>query len=328
MGATLDDRADPRPLGRVVAEASDEALAVRTRPPVADRLASIHAAQERRAAAVTGLMPAAAAGSRSGGRARGRGKAAVLLWPRAEALRVVVGDPSAADRDGLAWIAAPPGAQVPIGFSDGTRIVLASGGRARVASVTDHGARIVLERGSVRADVVPRRGSDWAVVGGPFEIHVTGTSFDARWDPDREELSVTMHHGSVIVRGPCLAAERALAGDEAATLSCIPVIPATGARPPIPPPPLPLVAPPSPAAAPSAEATTRAPAVAPSPASTANATGPTPHAPAPRSWRDLANAGAYKEALAAAEAEGFDGLCGGLPAGDLMELAAAARLGG
>jgi outer membrane protein assembly factor BamD (BamD/ComL family) len=54
-------------------------------------------------------------------------------------------------------------------------------------------------------------------------------------------------------------------------------------------------------------------------------------APAPRvraSWRSFARDARYKEALAAAEAEGFDALCASASAGDLQALADAARLGG
>ncbi len=179
--------------------------------------------------------------------------------------------------------------------------------------MTEHGARVVVERGSVRANVVPRRGNDWSVIGGPFEIHVTGTSFDAGWDPDREELHVAVRHGSVLVRGPCLPVARPLTGGQEATLSCVP----PEASRPAPSNPI------APRALASATAGTPAHAPAPAPPPTTAST-----AAPPPSWRDLARAGAYKEAIAAAEAEGFDRLCDDLPAPDLMDLASTARLGG
>jgi TolA-binding protein len=45
-------------------------------------------------------------------------------------------------------------------------------------------------------------------------------------------------------------------------------------------------------------------------------------------WRSLARAARYKEALAAAEREGFDALCASSGAADLRALGDAARLGG
>jgi len=53
----------------------------------------------------------------------------------------------------------------------------------------------------------------------------------------------------------------------------------------------------------------------------------TPAAPGP-SWRAWARLGGYKEAVAAAESEGFDALCGTLSLGELLELGTTARLAG
>ncbi len=51
--------------------------------------------------------------------------------------------------------------------------------------------------------------------------------------------------------------------------------------------------------------------------------------PAPATgWRALALNARYKEALAAAELEGFDAICGSAGVGDLQSLSYAARLGG
>jgi TolA-binding protein len=50
--------------------------------------------------------------------------------------------------------------------------------------------------------------------------------------------------------------------------------------------------------------------------------------PAAPGWKALALEARYKDALAAAEREGFDGICGAASAGDLRALGDAARLGG
>ena len=313
-------------LGRTVAELQDEALVLRARPALAERLSSIHRAQAKRAVA---------------GRRRSLGKpfavlgfaAAVLLMVlffRSEPLRFAVG--SAQGRGALgSWLAASAEAPTAIAFSDGSRVLLGAGAQARVVGVSEHGARVVVERGNVRADVVPRAGNDWWVIGGPFEIHVTGTSFDASWDPERAALRVTMYEGHVEITGSCLPRAHALSKGESATLSCSPAASpanaANAASPANPANPAPLVA----SAAPAPAAVTPAlpgavqsgrdarAGVAPS------ASGSAERAP---SWRAWARLGGYKEALAAAESEGFGALCDSLSIADLLELATTARLAG
>jgi TolA-binding protein len=341
---------DPRALGRAVAEAEDAALARRRRPPLPteERLARIHAELRRMSgvSASTSLRGPVAAGLALGAVAAG-----ALLWPRGEPLRFTVGEPQAQGVAGL-WVAAPPVAPTAIGFSDGSRIVVGAGAWARVSAVSERGARVVVERGTVSVDVVPRQDNDWSVFGGPFEIHVTGTGFDASWDPAREELGVTMRHGRVVVRSACLAAERTLGDGETATISCArPAVPAREAAPPpghpsgeveregrarrreavaeIPPEP-PVVVPREAGKQPERD---RSPAAAPSLPTESTGTGTGTGATAATvasvapSWRELARAARYPEALAAAEAEGFGRLCDELPAADLIELGAVARLG-
>jgi hypothetical protein len=360
MARTLD----PRSIGLKVAAAHEEALAQRARPEGAARLAAIHAALARRRAAreVSSLRRAIGAGI-----ALGAVAASALLWPRGEPLRFSVGQPPGPGVVGV-WVAAPAAAPTPIGFSDGTRIVVGQGSRARIASVSEHGARVVVERGEVRADVVPRPGNEWSVVAGPFEIQVTGTSFDAHWDPNREELRVTMHHGGVIVRGPCLPGGRPLGGSEAATLSCSPLPRAaveTAAPAPLQPNVPGAPAPVEEGGAPG-PSTARSRLGAPAklgdgpwpsaklgdnpsaPAKLGDTLGPpgsgprpsiplerepaaAPGAPSvdtPPGWRELARRNEYRQALAAAEAAGFGHLCDDLPEADLMALGATARLGG
>jgi transmembrane sensor len=178
------------------------------------------------------------------------------------------------------------------------------------------------------------------ILGGPFEIHVTGTSFEAGWDPVREELSVTMHRGRVVVRAPCLAAERALADGDVAVISCAsPPFATSDATHPraaatsdpsrssgpglLAPPERPEEGAPHPRRG----AALAAPLAVAGSATVAVASPPAPAATA-LSWRDLARASRYPQALAAAEAEGFGALCDTLPAADLMELGATARLAG
>jgi TolA-binding protein len=279
---------------------------------VNERLSAIRAARARRAAASQRV---------SIGRpiALGVAAAAAVLFLifRGEPLRFAVGESNAPGVIG-AWVAAPPEASTSIGFSDGTRVVVAPGARARVVSVNGHGARVVVERGTVHAEVVPRSGNDWSVIGGPFEIHVTGTKFDASWDPDTEVLRVAMIEGRVAIGSACLEGLRSLSVGESATLSC-----PRAASTPAPSEPAPSVA-----AKPEASMAPRpSPAALPATPSSTSAVG-IGTADATPGWRELARRGAYRDALARAEAEGFGALSESASMADLMELATTARLAG
>jgi ferric-dicitrate binding protein FerR (iron transport regulator) len=95
---------------------------------------------------------------------------------------------------------APEGARVR--FGDGTEVVLESGARTRVAEVFTHGARVLLEEGKARLNVVPRREAKWLVEAGPYTIQVTGTVFDVAWLGAEESLDLWLREGSVVVTGP------------------------------------------------------------------------------------------------------------------------------
>jgi len=106
--------------------------------------------------------------------------------------RVEPGGAIATAADGAATLA----------FSDGTRVVLAGSSTARVAARDARGAQVVVERGHARFDVVHRAHTRWRVAAGPFEIAVTGTSFDVDWPAAAQRtLVIDLHVGSVIVRG-------------------------------------------------------------------------------------------------------------------------------
>ncbi len=304
-------------LGRAIAEAGNVAVEARQRPPIDERLATMRAELDRRRKAGGGdslRRPVAI------GLALGAVAAAVILWPtRDAALTFAVGAPTTPGQSG-AWLVAPAAQAVPVSFSDGSTLQLEGGGSARILDVTAHGARVGIERGSLRADVVPRAGNAWSVVGGPFEIRVTGTSFDAGWDPDAEVLRVTMREGHVVVRAACLDHERALAAGDAVTLSCAGAKGAASA----------LASPtgePVASARVTATSAPRALAVARSAEAAPIDAAPSAYAPI-ASWRERARAGDNRGALAAAEAEDFGALCGSVSAADLLELGTIARLAG
>src|SRR6187399_2595124 len=96
--------------------------------------------------------------------------------------------------------------QVPlaVAFSDGSRLGLTGDARARVTELSGDGASVVLERGSLKADVVHGPTTKWRFDAGPFSIRVLGTKFDLAWDSSRERFALTLTDGSVAVTGPKL----------------------------------------------------------------------------------------------------------------------------
>lgn len=94
----------------------------------------------------------------------------------------------------------PSGAQ--LSFSDGSRVDLQDGARARIAAVDAHGARLAIENGHAALNVAHLPHAAWYVDAGPFVIQVTGTQFDVDWSSYDDTLSVDLHEGSLVVSGP------------------------------------------------------------------------------------------------------------------------------
>ena len=87
-------------------------------------------------------------------------------------------------------------------FSDGTEVSLSRASRARVADTDGDGARVLLEDGRARAQVVARARSRWIFDAGPCRVRVTGTRFDMHWSAAHQVLEVALYQGSVTVEGP------------------------------------------------------------------------------------------------------------------------------
>ena len=298
-------------LGRTLAEVQDAWLQNRARPRVSATIAAIYQARARRERVRRNLS-----------RLRyGAGAAAIaavvmlfLLRPRALEFRV-------SERPGFgqlgALITAPNAGARSLSFSDGSRLQLRAGAQARVVSSDRHGARVVIERGVVRADVVPRPHNDWSLLGGPFEIHVTGTSFESSWDPLTQQLLVKMLEGHVLVSAECLSSARPLSAGQSATFSC-----STEATP------EPVQDPPRTNPATLTRAPTPAVSVRSVPNPSAIAEPSVEPSSRPPSWRELSARADYAGAFAAAERDGFERLCETLSAAELLELATTARLAG
>jgi len=157
--------------------------------------------------------------------------------------------------------------------------------------------------------VVHRDASSWHVAAGPFTVLVTGTKFDVRWSTREQTLSLELHEGSVTVLGPSLgpSGRHVLSGDSlhvsvAQKHEDVPT--------------------PAPTAS-SEMAGTPAPSE-----DSEKAPGGDSNGGARGSWRQLALDGHYADALAAAEAEGFDAACRHASASDLCLLGDTARFAG
>lgn len=290
MSGTLGD------LGREVRALQDESRAARPVPSVEERLARLHAEIGRRGAPTRASL----ARSLALGAVVGLVVALVGVWFVGPAEPLVAS--ARGDSVAVGALLSAAHERVPISFSDGTLLSLERDSRARIVRLDEQGAELALERGTLRAAVVPRPNARWVVAAGPFEIRVTGTRFDASWDPSRELLRVVMQEGSVRVTGACLSEPRALGAGDVSEFSCASKSTAVAAQP-------------EPAGARLPQ-----PPVAPRPSVKPRAATP--------DWRELARESRFKQALVAAESAGYSGLCARLSAADVLELGNVARLAG
>lgn len=302
-------------LGRVVA-AEQDALIARTDdlPIVRERvLASLDARAPRPAWRHPAALLAAAALL--------AGVALLLVIPRfsARPLTFTVGATHSAGAVDQ-WLAA--GKQpLSVDFSDGTRVALAPDSRARITAVEPHGATVAVEKGHAEFAVTHTSHASWRVTLGPFSVHVTGTRFKVDWDPETETLVLELVQGRVIASGCVLGDGRPVVAGERVRAACkehrveITSGPSAAAH----------ASPTAPSAA--ASIAELSPEALPLESATpADSAAPAP--PAKPDWRALARTGHYRDAFAAADAEGFEGLCGSASAADLLLLGDAARLSG
>ena len=119
---------------------------------------------------------------------------------RARPVTYVVED--AAEQDG--YIRGTSNGASQVRFSDGTHVDLAQGARVSVLSRGPRGARLRVEEGEARFDVVHLPRAAWSVEAGPYVVYVTGTAFDVSWSGASEVIEVRMRSGSVQVGGPLL----------------------------------------------------------------------------------------------------------------------------
>lgn len=206
-----------------------------------------------------------------------------------------------------------------IRFSDGSEATLARGAEARVEKLTEHGAAVVLTRGSMRVHIAKKPQAAWTIAAGPYDVRVTGTAFDVSWSTQEQAFDLRMQSGAVVVTGPLalsgigLEAGQHLFGGVAEGRLTVEGNGSPSAAPPR------AVAAIEPAAAPKA-----APgSVAPAP------TLPAPRASAePHAWTKQVAQGHFAAVLDEAEQRGLERILGGGSLEELAALADAARYAG
>ena len=104
-------------------------------------------------------------------------------------------------------------------FSDGSRVTLNPSSGARIQELHRNGAHLLLERGSLTADVRHRLGTHWRIDVGPYTVIVTGTRFTVSWDAATETFHLNMKTGTVDVRGPMIDDTRTVRADQQLTVS-------------------------------------------------------------------------------------------------------------
>jgi hypothetical protein len=193
-------------------------------------------------------------------------------------------------------------------FSEGSSLMLAEGGRLRVLATHAAGARILVEDGTVEADIVPARlgKKRWSFEAGPFRVQVVGTRFKLSYRAQEQSFSVSTSQGRVVVAGPCLQGPAAVTAGTRLDLSCL--------------------APPPPQA--KTAGAFPEPAVDVGPAS--HTAAPLPARPGRDTlrWRELIRAGRLHEGLRAAEQADFARVCQVATVKELLALGDAARLFG
>jgi hypothetical protein len=230
-------------------------------------------------------------------------------------------------------VTARDGETVHLRFSEGSRVTVEPHALARLIRLEPDSVHFLIEAGTVDSDIAPDRRVEWTFLAGPYRVIVLGTRLHVEWEPDRQELIVSVTRGRVRVIGASISNEGVLVtrGQTLRVRDQSVLISRTNAETSVPPwvgtetvepePPEPPVAAPS--------VPVRPLATEPHPSSGGQDIASEPTSPMDvetSEWRRHAAAGQYTEALAAADREGFDQLLQELPPADLLQLADVARL--
>jgi transmembrane sensor len=297
-------------LGRSLADEQDALLSRQDLSGVERRVIEHAAVTRRHTGTRRWTWALAAAAMASGGLGLG-------FWHAHRPLSFEVDQPaqSASGSAGIGtWVSAPETGAVPVRFSDGSRVVLAAGARARITQVDRQGVGIVVERGRLGFSVMHRQATRWSIATGPFAVTVTGTEFDLGWLPETETLEVAVRQGSVVVTGCQYGGGRPVGTNEVLRTRCGDTLSVTTTQ----------RAEPegsTESAAPSAQASVE-------PGSGTLDRSPQPAATTAPTWQLMARGGHYRAAFDVASRAGFESECARVTAPDLALLMDVARYAG
>ena len=231
---------------------------------------------------------------------------------------------------------------LPLRFSDGSEVELRAdphaGATMRVLYLWRDGASVTLESGRAKVHVVHRPNARWVFSAGPYDVRVIGTRFVLAWNADAQSLALTLAEGRVEVSGgslpaPLMVVEGQVLQLDPGAVSLRLADESAGEA-------SDSAGPPPKSAGPPSDNTSLAPVAEESNSASVaeKMRGGTPPDPegrpsdrrrAPKeersTWLELATAGKYGEALAAAEDEGFAKICDRAALSELVTLAQAAR---
>src|SRR5690606_31566075 len=77
-------------------------------------------------------------------------------------------------------------------FTDDSSIEAAANTTLNVHVIEGNHLQARLTRGKLKVHVVPREGTDWRFLAGPYEVQVVGTRFDLSWDPENARLALVL----------------------------------------------------------------------------------------------------------------------------------------
>lgn len=197
-------------------------------------------------------------------------------------------------------------------FSDGSEVRVRPDSRMRLLGVTPNGAQVALERGSAHVSVVHKQKTKWVFSAGPYRVHVIGTQFELKWNPDTGGLEVEMDEGIVEVDGPGLARQRVTTKQKLEAFA----EPASAS--------LYLEAPAAEGVEEPSRPTSRR-VVRKAKKDVEVAEKPEKPTASGASWRQLADQGDAQGAMHAAEQAGFTWLTNSMPRGDVLVLGDVAR---
>jgi TolA-binding protein len=247
--------------------------------------------------------------------------AAVMVWSRLPITFQVDSDAEPAAVAGTAGDLIEANSVVPtsLRFSEGSSIILERGGQLRVLSLASNGARVLVEKGAADVAIAHRHGPGrWRFEAGPMTVDVTGTRFRVDWNPDNRSFAIDMKEGSVVLGGDCLGGvPRRVQRGDSLHLTCGPAAAATTAP-----------AKSATAASPAIPEEQEKPAPTHAPHVVARHAARDARAADEPDWRALIAAGHYSEGVRAAERIGWNRVCRGANAVELLALADAARLSG